>query len=53
MDTTVEQIFTIENGSLAQPLCKRIALDEIGKTETIPLKKIIENLYHLCDIFIN
>lgn len=35
VDTTVEQIFTIENGSLAQPLCKRIVLYEIGETETI------------------
>jgi SnoaL-like domain len=35
VDTTVQQIFTIENGSLAQPLCKRIVLYEIGETETI------------------
>ncbi len=34
-DTTVQQIFTIENGSLASPLCKRIVLYEIGGTETI------------------
>jgi uncharacterized protein YndB with AHSA1/START domain len=34
-DMTVKQIFTIENGSLAQPLCKRIVLYEIGETETI------------------
>ncbi len=35
VDTTVQQIFTIEDGSLAQPLCKRIVLYEIGETETI------------------
>jgi SnoaL-like domain len=35
VDTTVEQIFTIENDYLAQPLCKRIVLYEIGETETI------------------
>ncbi|WP_309744644.1 MULTISPECIES: nuclear transport factor 2 family protein [unclassified Chamaesiphon] len=35
VDTTVEQIFTIENGALASPLCKRIVLYEIGGTETI------------------
>jgi hypothetical protein len=34
-DMTVNQIFTIENGALAQPLCKRIVLYEIGETETI------------------
>ena len=34
-DMTVEQIFTIENDSLAQPLCKRIIVYEIGETETI------------------
>jgi uncharacterized protein YndB with AHSA1/START domain len=34
-DMTVKQIFTIENGALAQPLCKRIVLYEIGETETI------------------
>jgi hypothetical protein len=34
-DMTVKQIFTIENDSLAQPLCKRIVLYEIGETETI------------------
>jgi SnoaL-like domain len=35
VDTTVQQIFTIEDDSLAQPLCKRIRLYEIGETETI------------------
>ncbi len=34
-DMTVKQIFTIENDALAQPLCKRIVLYEIGETETI------------------
>ena len=34
-DMTVKQIFTIKNDSLAQPLCKRIVLYEIGETETI------------------
>jgi hypothetical protein len=34
-DMTVKQIFTIENGALAQPLCKRIVLYEISETETI------------------
>jgi uncharacterized protein YndB with AHSA1/START domain len=34
-DMTVKQIFTIENDALAQPLCKRIVLYEIGESETI------------------
>jgi hypothetical protein len=34
-DMTVQQIFTIEDGALAQPLCKRIVLYEIGETATI------------------
>lgn len=34
-DMIVQQIFTIENDSLASPLGKRIVLYEIGDTETI------------------